>query len=267
MPERIDRLLGFVMPEGDSPGRFIAHNIRFADGRETLPERPLLAETPFTKSVLRSLDLVFPHHERSGRTIIDLGCLEGGYTVEFARAGFTATGLEIRKENFAKCEYVAKKVGLENLRFVLDDARHVQQYGVFDAVFCAGLLYHLDRPIAFLETLASVTGRMLLLDTHVARRWRPRWWKKRLSRMTENEGVPGRWYIDYREGISNEAVESALDASYGNPRSFWVEKMYLIDALRQVGFTTIYEQFDCLANIVSNVRLNRDDRPLLVALR
>lgn len=262
-----DGLLRFRMPDSDSRARFIAHNIRFPNGQETLPGRPLLAETPFTRAVLRTLKLVLPSDGRAkARRIIDLGCLEGGYTVEFARAGYEATGLEARKVNFSKCEYVAQNVDLDNLHFVLDDARNVSRYGTFDAVFCAGLLYHLDQPLSFLRQLRTATERVLILDTHVAMQRRPKYWRKRLSRTTENEGVPGRWYDDYRAGISREDLEGALEASYGNPRSFWVEKMHLINALREVGFSSIYEQFDCLANIVDNVRLNRDDRPLLVAI-
>jgi 2-polyprenyl-3-methyl-5-hydroxy-6-metoxy-1,4-benzoquinol methylase len=252
---------------GMATGSFIAHSIELADGRRTIPDKPLLAETPFTRAVLRTMELAFcgrPHQEIS---VIDLGCLEGGYTVEFARAGYQATGLEVRQANLDRCSEVQESLSLPNLRFVLDDARNLADYGSFDAVFCAGLLYHLDNPVSFLDTVSKSTKRLLVLDTHVAMARRPRYWRKRLSRMTEHEGVPGRWYRDYTEGASQQAVEGALTASFGNPRSFWIEKMNLIQTLRNVGFTTIYEQFDCLSDIVDNVRLRVHDRVLLVALK
>lgn len=250
-----------------SGGSFLAHNIELADGRLTIPGKPLLAETPFTLSVLRTLDLVFADKARSETSVIDLGCLEGGYTVEFARAGYEATGLEVRRANLDRCSEVQESLELPNLRFVLDDARNLADHGHFDAVFCAGLLYHLDFPVSFLGTVSEVTDRVLILDTHVAGARRPRYWRKRLSRMTEHEGVQGRWYQDYTESATEKTVESALTASYGNPRSFWIEKMHLLQVLRDVGFSTIYEQFDCLANIVSNTRLRVHDRVLLVAIK
>lgn len=251
-----------------TPGnKFVAHSIELADGRVTIPGKPLLAETPFTLSVLRTLDLVFCDQPHSEISVIDLGCLEGGYAVEFARAGYQTTGLEVRRANIERCLEVQDSLHLPNLRFVLDDARNLAEHGSFDAVFCAGLLYHLDFPVSFLETVSKVTKRVLVLDTHVASARRPRYWRKRLSRTTEHEGVRGRWYRDYTEAASQEAVESALTASYGNPKSFWIEKMHLVQVLRNVGFSTIYEQFDCLADIVSNTRLRVHDRVLLVAVK
>lgn len=246
---------------------FVAHNIAFADGTESRPGAPLLAEAPFTQAVLRSLALALPPSDRGASSIIDLGCLEGGYTVEFARHGYDALGLEVRELNIGKCRYVEQRAGLDNLRFVRADARDLADFGTFDAVFCAGLLYHLDDPIEFVRLLGQVTKRVLILDTHVAMARRPRYWRKRLSRMAVHEGVPGRWYDDYPDAASPESMESAVDASYGNPRSFWVEKMHLIQELREAGFSTVYEQFDCLANVVDNVRLRMHDRVLLVALK
>lgn len=252
---------------GKASGPFLAHNIDLGGGRQTLPGKPLLADTAFTRAVMRTLELVFAGADRSTIRIVDLGCLEGGYAVEFARVGFDSIGLEVRQANLDKCLEVAENLKLPNLRFVKDDARNISAYGPFDAVFCAGLLYHLDHPVAFLHALTQVTGKVLVLDTHVAMNRRPRYWRKRLSRMAEHEGVKGRWFDDYPDAASEDAVEGALTASYGNPKSFWVEKMHLLQVLRETGFSTVYEQFDCLANMVANIRLRRDDRVLIVAIR
>jgi len=39
--------------------------------------------------------------------------------------------------------------------------------GVFDLVLCLGVLYHMRHPLLALEKVASVTGRQLILETHV----------------------------------------------------------------------------------------------------
>jgi len=40
------------------------------------------------------------------------------------------------------------------------------KYGSFDATFCRGILYHMDRPRAFLELLSRVTKSVIILHPH-----------------------------------------------------------------------------------------------------
>src|SRR5260370_33262590 len=64
------------------------------------------------------------------------------------------------------CRYVQSKVNLPNLEFVRDDVWNIAAHGTFDAVFCCGLFYHLDKPREFLDLLSRVTKRLLILQTH-----------------------------------------------------------------------------------------------------
>jgi len=100
---------------------FSYHNIRLDDGTLTRPEVGfLLSESPWFLAAKRTIELAFPG-DIAGKRIVDLGCLEGGYTVEFARMGFEALGIEVRRDNFAACEYVKAHLDLANLRFARDD--------------------------------------------------------------------------------------------------------------------------------------------------
>ena len=76
--------------------------------------------------------------DRSEIRIADLGCLEGGFAVEFARMGFQVVGIEVRENNIAACNYVKAHTSLPNLRFVHDSAWNIAQHGSFDAIFCCG---------------------------------------------------------------------------------------------------------------------------------
>jgi 2-polyprenyl-3-methyl-5-hydroxy-6-metoxy-1,4-benzoquinol methylase len=149
---------------------FSYHNIQLDDGTLTKPEMGfLLSESPWFLAAKRAIDVTF-HGDLSGKRIVDLGCLEGGYTVEFARMGFEALGIEVRKNNFAACEHVKAHVDLPNLRFARDNVWNVQKYGEFDAVFCCRILYHLDRPIEFLiiRVCPGTLGGVAELSQHQA---------------------------------------------------------------------------------------------------
>ncbi len=101
---------------------FTTHNIRLDDGTFTKPElTQSMANHPWFISARGMLDTVFPG-DKSQLRLADVGCLEGGYAVEFARMGFQVLGIEVRQSNIAACNYVKSKTDLPNLEFVQDDA-------------------------------------------------------------------------------------------------------------------------------------------------
>ena len=234
---------------------FTAHNVRLDDGVRTKPETMPIEAHPEFVSARRVLDVVFPK-DRSNIRLADLGCLEGGYAVEFARMGFDVLGLEVRASNIAACRYVKTNTNLPNLRFVQDDVWNIARYGSFDAIFCGGLLYHLDRPRQFLQTLAENTTRLLMVVTHFAVAPGPDGADARsddtsagkfnLSSITENESLKGRWYVEFASDAAHAEREHAKWSSWDNRRSFWIQREYLIQAIQGVGFDLVMEQFDGL---------------------
>ncbi|QUR69704.1 class I SAM-dependent methyltransferase [Mycobacterium spongiae] len=245
--------------------QFTAHNIRLDDGTFTKPDYPhSMEDYPYCKSARGILETVFPG-DRSQLRLADVGCLEGGYAVEFARLGFQVLGIEVRELNIAACNYVKSKTNLPNLNFVQDNALNIADHGVFDGVFCSGLLYHLDYPKQYLETLSSVTKRLLILQTQfslVSRAdaalrlpTRVRWVFDRLVRKSVpthftlsapsvHEGLGGRWFTEFHTDRSFGKRETARWASWDNRRSFWIQREYVLQALRDVGFDVVLEQFD-----------------------
>lgn len=246
---------------------FTAHNIRLDDGTFTKSDSTdSIAEHPWFVSARGVLDTVFPG-DKSNYRVADVGCLEGGYAVEFARMGFQVLGIEVRESNVAACNFVKSKTDLPQLEFVQDNAMNLARYGVFDAVFCCGLLYHLDRPKEFLETVSSATGKLLILQTHFSfisgndRRFRlptrVRWFADRilrrpvptkfvLSSPSENEGLPGRWYTEFANQRSFSQRETAKWASWDNHRSFWIQREQLLQTIQDVGFDLVMEEYDNL---------------------
>jgi SAM-dependent methyltransferase len=249
---------------------FTAHNIRLDDGTYTRPDDIEKMESlPWLVSAKRIINTVFPGDKKNIR-IADLGCLEGGYSVEFARMGLEAVGIEVRDSNIAACNYVKSKTNLPNLTFIQDDAWNAVNYGKFDIVFCCGLLYHIDKPKKFLQEISSVTSKLLIVQTHFStdatRLTSPlpdRLQKAvskvtghphALSRICENEGLLGRWYVEFANDNSFGKRESERWSSWDNRRSFWIQREYLLQAIQDVGFDLVLEQFDSLgSNIAESI--------------
>ena len=228
---------------------FTAHNIRLDDGTQTLPSAKFsMEDSPIFNAARRTLNLIYQGNLH-GKTIADLGCLEGGYATEFARLGLESTGLEVRSSNIANCNYVKCNVDLPNLRFIQDDVMNIGQYGPFDVLFICGLLYHLDRPRKFLQKAAEVCRKALIIDTHIApveQEAAVDFYK--LSGSTTNEGLRGRWYPEY-DAVPTGVLDAMKWSSWSNNQSFWIEKPYLMQTMADLGFDLVFEQFDCERDI------------------
>lgn len=134
------------------------------------------------------------------------------------------TGYEVRRENILCCNYVADHLGLPNLKFVRSDVRDVLTTpNEWDAVFCCGLLYHLEDPVDFIRQLGLATKRMLIVQTHIS-----------THPDTRHEGHRGHWY---EEGTTRWS-------SWENKRSFWLTRDSLLTEIKGAGFNLVYEQAD-----------------------
>lgn len=262
---RADDLIEGALPSAG----FTAHNIRLDDGTQTCPDLGwTIDQSSILRAVMRVLNLVFPDG-LAGKSIVDIGCLEGGFTTEFARRGLHATGIEVRDSNYQNCLQVKARTNLPNLDFIKDDANNIAQYGPFDAMFVCGLLYHLDWPRRFLTAASQVCRRVIILETHVASDLDvPANVLYYLSPVTEHEGLRGRWFREY-DRTANIQLEQMKWASWSNADSFWIQKEHLLELLRSLGFDIVLEQFDCDDDIVSQQtgwRRNHS-RVMLVGIR
>jgi SAM-dependent methyltransferase len=272
---------------------FTAHNILLANGEKTMGEKEtLLSESAVWKSITNTLNLFFPgtKEERKNLRVVDLGCLEGGYAVEFAKLGFDTLGIEAREENVEKCNYVKDNLHLTNLKFAKDDVRNMASYGKFDIVLCYGLLYHLNDPINFLKIVSSCTNKILFLNTHFAPERDVRYNLRglntfflaplqkrtrlfeftrnyRLSPLTTNEGYRGRWMKEWSKNLNKRKIEKILWASYNNDRSFWLCKKDLTTALHDVNFDSVFEQFNYTGDIMPHNYTHYYNRTMFVAIK
>lgn len=225
------------------------HNIAVSDSESTISRSiPLIEDDPRTLTIKALIRRFFD--ARQPLRILDLGSLEGGLSLEMAREGWDVVGMEGREENFDKAELIRAYFGLENLRFEHRDVKSLdrQKDGTYDVVLCCGLLYHLDDPFAFLDTIRTITAPdgLLFVDTHVA----PDEYAARhathaaqLSDVTTLEhrshAYDGRWFAEPSAGSVLDRQWSAIS----NERSFWPTRRSLIRAVYHAGFESIAELF------------------------
>jgi len=172
--------------------------------------------------------------------ILDLGCLDGIFSIEFAHHGASTIGVEIREANIKKAIFCQEVLGLSNLEFRQDDVRNItlQSYGKFDAIICSGILYHLpsDDAINLIKTMFEMVTRVVVIDTHVA--------------LTPNEHFFydgheywGSIYREHADDATPEMKAKNLWSSADNSTSFWFTRPSLINILGKVGFSSVYECF------------------------
>ena len=170
--------------------------------------------------------------------ILDLGCGEGVYAIEAGLRGAEVIALDARTQRMDKGAAFAKRHGLDNVRFIQKDVRHVtcEGFGAFDVVYLLGLLYHLDAPDLFsvLENISGLCKRMLVIDTLIslAEETRVEW---------RGQTYPGKLCREHNDDDTDEVRRSRVLKSIDNTFSFRFTRDSLLRVICNTGFTSAYE--------------------------
>jgi SAM-dependent methyltransferase len=116
------------------------------------------------KSFLETLlpDLV---KEGSITNALDVGCGFGFFSGYLKEYGLKVMAIDGRPENVVEARRRNPDVELK----VCDvEDPSIVSLGRYDLVFCFGLLYHLENPFRAVRNLASLTGKVLLVETVIA---------------------------------------------------------------------------------------------------
>jgi 2-polyprenyl-3-methyl-5-hydroxy-6-metoxy-1,4-benzoquinol methylase len=200
--------------------------------------------------------------------MLDLASLEGLFTIEFARMGAETIGLEIRDANLAKARFAQSVIGLTNCRFVKGDVRKIpKEFGNFDTIICAGILYHLDFPdcVIFLRDIAERSTDLIIIDSHLAYdRINPPVYSLSKMQTYEFEGrkLRGRKYLEHAAQTAPEEKVRNLWASIDNDYALWIDERDVISMMRDAGFVLSIKRFPN-----PEYEKNYPDRPTLVFKR
>lgn len=178
--------------------------------------------------------------------ILDLGSLDGIFSIEFAQHGAKTLGIEVREDNIKKALFSKEVLNLNNLDFCQDDARNisVELYGEFDAIICSGLLYHLTAPdaIELIGKMFNMSTKVVIIDTHIAMK------PETCYKYNEDEYF-GQIFSEHGTNDSQLVKSKQLWKSWDNNESFWFTRPSLINILNKTGFTSTYE---CLSPLNFN---------------
>lgn len=197
--------------------------------------------------------------------ILDLGCLDGLFSIEFAKHGAQTTGIEIREANIKKAIFCKKALKLNNLKFIQDDARNISTeiLGTYDAIICSGLFYHLTihDAIELAKKMYKLSNKIVIIDTHIAL-------KKALKYDFKNNiSYYGISYIEHNKNESQEEKAKKLWASWDNEQSFIFTRPSLINLLSNTGFSSVYECFTPAHMNFGNSGIQFDNRCTFVAIK
>ena len=233
----------------DAHGPWWTHNVALPFGEFTKDAAAHGDNHRVVKFVQMVADLL--RRPFAGLRVLDLGCGEGLYALEFAQQGAQVVAVEGRAANLARADFARRALGVEGVEFVQDDVRAVtrERFGAFDLVLCSGLIYHLDGPSAcrLMEEMRRMCAGVCVVDTRVA---------LQADTTVEHAGrsYGGLVYREHAQGASPDAKLADVGASLDNETSFWFTRHALANALADVGFTSVFE---CLAPVPMMLRPDR----------
>lgn len=151
--------------------------------------------------------------------VLDLGCLEGGFSIEIAKSAEEVVGIDSRPENLDRARWISEILRADRVSYLHADLEEFDFAGLgdFEVVFNVGLLYHLREPWKLLARLADRTQAMFLW-THVA---------ARQAQTVERGGYRG---IEYAEYGRDDPLSGMSE------KSFWPTLAELRRMLRDAGF-------------------------------
>ena len=128
--------------------------------------------TPGKDDSRRKLERLHLPQSLAGKSVLDFGAWDGFFSFEAERRGaarvLAADSGQWSWSNKSGFELARRALGsrVEDLTIELWDLSP-EKVGVFDLVLFLGVLYHVRDPMLALERIAGVTGKQLILETHV----------------------------------------------------------------------------------------------------
>lgn len=139
-------------------------NIDLGNGVKTAPDH-FLGDYPSFK--FKGFAHVLPQ-DLGGRSVLDIGCNAGFYSVEMKRRGAgRVLGIDSDDRYLAQARFAAEALGFPDIEYRNHSVYDVGALGeTFDLVIFMGVLYHLRHPLLALDLIREhVAGDLMLFQT------------------------------------------------------------------------------------------------------
>ena len=92
-----------------------------------------------------------------GRRVLDIGCSDGFFSFEAEKRGAEVVAIDFVPESYSGFA-TARQILASRVTYRMDNVYNLkpEDYGTFDVVFFLGVLYHLRKPLAALDSIRSV---------------------------------------------------------------------------------------------------------------
>ncbi|MFN8224464.1 MAG: DUF1698 domain-containing protein [Gaiellales bacterium] len=181
-----------------------------------------------------------------GRSVLELGPLEGGHSYMAQRAGASrVVAVESNRQAFLKCLVVKELLDLERCKFLCGDASAYlrETADTFDVCFACGILYHMVEPVELLDLISRRAKRLLL--------WTHYYDEKGLDGLAAGRALGRREERQYRgfRYAAHRHRYHPLSRGAGfwggtQPFSYWLPRADLLRALEHFGWHDIQIAFE-----------------------
>jgi tRNA (mo5U34)-methyltransferase len=131
------------------------------NGVRTAPDHPLGG---FLHELWDVVEPAFPA-DMTGRTVLDIGCNAGFYSLKLHARGAQVTGIEHDPRYLQQARFAARLLDAD-IEYVQMNVYDVDRLGRrFDYVLFMGVLYHLRHPLYALEKVAALPRERLVFQS------------------------------------------------------------------------------------------------------
>ena len=182
-----------------------------------------------------------------GKTVLELGPLEGCHSYMLEQAGFgRVTAIEANPRAYLRCLVTKEVVGLARTHFLCGDFLEYLRNSPppFDAAVASGVLYHMAEPVELLALLSKVTQRLFLwthyYDTDVISK------KSKIAHSFTGDYESEYAGFRYRLFRQQYGRSFAMRRFCGGcrPHSYWMQREDILRCLRHFGFQAIQTNFE-----------------------
>lgn len=168
-----------------------------------------------------------------GMKVLELGPLEGAHTYQLEQLGAARIlAIESNAEAYLKCLIMKEALGMQRATFMLGDfSLYLRDTAErFDLVFCCGVLYHMEDPLALIRDIARVTDKCLV--------WTHDYDPGRASDRQPVPVVVDGFSATYFGARYHDRAQGSFWGG-NKPTASWMTRDDIIAAFRHFGFDTV----------------------------